>query len=293
MAVWVTGSSTLFASENLPQKPFAQQVDLPSAGQWLITPWYSYAEFFHVWRGTRRESIETAEGEDGHGFDQNTGWVSLERGFSRDWAADFSIGYTSAAARSFRANDAVEKTSGMADVTFGLRRRVTAEGGTDRPWLPALTLRAGGIYRGNYEPEFPYAPGSGSVGIETALLARRHVGWEGFGIYGHTGFRWMRSGGHDQWFGAVGFQQEIESFTINAGYRHLGTTGGIDVGGTGRDFTYSRQVREVAEVVQGGVGYTDHGGRHYQFALQKTVAGRNTGSTLRFDVFIDFPLGGK
>ena len=237
---WAPG---LNASENLPQKPFAQQVELPAARQWIFTPWYSYSEFFHVWRGRERESIETAPGEDGHGFDQNSGWVGIELGFPRDWAADIAIGYTSAAARSFNANDTVDKTSGMADVTFGLRHRLCDEEGFGQAWTPALTLRAGGLYRGNYEPEFPYAPGSGSVGIETSALMLRHFGWEGFGAYNHTGYRWMRSGGHDQWFSALGFQQEIGKFTLNLGYRHLGATGGIDVWGPGPTFLYSRPGR--------------------------------------------------
>src|SRR5437588_12324310 len=92
------------AGENLPQKPFAQSVWLPHDGQFVVTPWYQYSEFFHIWRGRKQESIETDPGHDGHGFDLNDGILFLDYGIATNWAADLALGYTSAATRAFDPN---------------------------------------------------------------------------------------------------------------------------------------------------------------------------------------------
>jgi hypothetical protein len=158
--------------------------------------------------------------------------------------------------------------------------------------VPTVTFRAGGIYRGKYDPDFPFAPGNGSVGIEPSVLLNKAFGWDGLGAYGHTGFRWMRSGGNDQWFGAIGLVQEINRFALNLGYRHFANTSGEDIGGVGTTIAYSRFVKEVKEEVQGGVGYTTaKRGTHYQFYLSKVFDGRNTGAAVTFGLYADFRVG--
>jgi hypothetical protein len=282
----------LTAGENIPQKPFAQAVWVPEPGQFIITPWYEYSEFFHVWRGSHRESIEVNPHHDGHGFDQNDGMIEIDYGVAPKWAADVTFGYTSAASRSFNPRQAVQSTQGLMDTTFGLRYQALQEYEADWPWVPTLTFRAGGIYRGKYDSDFPFAPGNGSVMIEPSFLANKNFGWDGFGAYAHSGFRWVRSGGNDQWFAAVGLFQHIKQFTLNVGFRHFANTGGEDIGGTGTTFTYSRYIREIKEEIQGGVGYTTpkrH--NHYQFYMGKVVDGRNTGAALTFGLYADFPIG--
>src|SRR3954471_12707669 len=74
---------SLIAGENIPQKPFAQSVWLPETRGFIITPWYQYSEFFHIWRGRRQESIEDNPDHDGHGFDQNDGLVAIDYGLAR------------------------------------------------------------------------------------------------------------------------------------------------------------------------------------------------------------------
>ena len=59
LALTLAIATPMLAVENIPQKPFAQSVWLPPPGQFLITPWYQYSEFFHIWRGSKRESIES------------------------------------------------------------------------------------------------------------------------------------------------------------------------------------------------------------------------------------------
>lgn len=287
-------AAPLFGGENIPQKPFAQAAYLPEPKQFVISPWYNYSEFFNIWRGTKRESIEVNPGADSHGFDQNNGIVSVEYGIAPRWAADVTIGYTSVATRSFTPDGSVQKTSGLMDTTFGLRYQAFNEKTADSHWVPTLTFRAGGIYRGTYDLDFPFAPGSGSVGIEVSMAAQKSFGWEGFGAFGNMGYRWMRSGGNDQWFAETGFFQHIKRFTLNLGYRHFANTSGDDIGGSGTSITYSRFVKEIAEQIEGGVGYTTpKRGINYQIYLRKTVDGRNTGSALTFGLYADFPIGGK
>jgi hypothetical protein len=124
------------AAENLPSKPFAQMVYVPDCGQWVITPWYQYTEFQKIWRGSHKESITVG---DEHGFDQNNGMFLFEYSFKRDWAADLLLGYTHLATRSFTPSGQVQETSGLMDVTFGLRWQVLNETNSSSPFTPTLT----------------------------------------------------------------------------------------------------------------------------------------------------------
>ena len=278
-------------SENLPAKPFAQAVWLPEPRQWWITPWYQYTEFQDIWRGKHHQNITVG---DQHGFDQNDGMVLVEYGVTTNWAADVLLGFTSIATRSFTtpAGD-VQQTHGLMDVTFGLRWQVLDEMTAPSPFAPTLTLRAGGIYRGRYNHDFPFAPGNGSVGIEPSILLNKHFGWDGFGMYGNLGYRDIRSGGNSQAFGSVGFFQRYNGFTFNAGYRHQQDTGGVDIGGSGNTIVYSQKVREYNQYYDVGVGYTDRKHRHWQFYLAQNFNGRNTGDKTIYGVYATFPFGGR
>jgi hypothetical protein len=277
------------ASENIPSKPFAQAVWLPARGQWIVTPWYEYSEFHDAWRGLQKESVTVG---DGHGFDQNNGMVLIEYGFARNWAADLQVGYTSLSQRYFTPDGEADTTRGLMDVTFGVRWQVLHE--ADAPkWAPTVTLRAGGIVRGSYDIDFPYAPGNGAVGIEPSVLLSKNFGWQGFGMYGNIGYRAMRSGGNDAVFGSIGFRQEFRGFTFNAGYRHHEDVEGDDIGGMGNTIVYSPRVREIYQQMEFGLGYTDKGGRRYQFYFRQTFDGRNTGEKQVYGIYASFPIGGK
>lgn len=281
-------SIRLSAEENLLEKPFAQEVWLPEAHQWLVTPWYQYTEFQSIWRGSRHERITVG---DGHGFDQNDGAVMVEYGIRTNWAADLHLGYTWLATRAFTPNGSVQQTDGLLDVTFGLRWQVLNETNTDCKFAPTLTLRAGGIYRGTYDHNFPFAPGDGSVGIEPSVLLSKDFGWGGLGFYGNVGYRDIRSGGNNQVFGSAGFYEEHKGLNFNVGYRHQQDLGGIDIGGTGNTIVYSQKVKEVNQLYEVGVGYTDRKHRHYQFYLEQNFSGRNTGDKTVYGINITFPFG--
>jgi hypothetical protein len=179
------------------------------------------------------------------------------------------------------------------DVTFGVRWQVLDENAADSKWAPTLTLRAGGIVRGTYDEDFPFAPGNGSVGVEPSVILDKSFGWAGFGMYGNLGYRSLRSGGNDQVFGSVGFSQRYKGFNFNAGYRHQQNTGGEDIGGTGTTFVYSPKVKEINQMFEAGVGYTDRSGRHFQFYYSQNFNGRNTGDKMVYGIYGSFPIGGK
>jgi hypothetical protein len=177
------------------------------------------------------------------------------------------------------------------DVPFGLRWQILNETTVDCKFAPTLTLRAGGLYRGSYDHNFPYAPGNGSVGIEPSVLFSKDFGWAGLGLYGNIGYRDMRSGGNNQVFGSVGLSEQYNGLNFDVGYRHQQDLGGVDVGGTGNTIVYSSKVKERNQLYQVGVGYTDRKHRHYQFYLEQNFDGRNTGDKTTYGVYATFPIG--
>ena len=50
------------------------------------------------------------------------------------------------------------------------------------------------------------------------------------------------------------------------------------------------QVRERLQLVEGGIGYTDAGGRTYQFTVGMKIDGRNTGERTVYGFSVSFPL---
>ena len=288
--------SPVFAAENLPRKPFGLDALLPEPSQWIVTPLYQYTDFQKVWAGKSKTDITYPEG---HGFDQNDFAILTEWGFRTNWAADLTVGFTDLATRAYSDTPgAVRHTRGLMDTQFGVRYLLLNEKDADSPWTPTLTLRAGGIYRGTYEKDFPYAPGNGAVGLEVATMMRKHFGWRGFGGYLTGGYRDLRSGANSQFFATVGFTQVYKCVTLNAGYRHQQDTTGGDAVSTGNSIdgnkiTYTSFVKEVNEEVEAGIGYTDHHDRHWQFYWQANFDGRNTGDKDVYGVYVSFPFGGK
>src|SRR5206468_4051652 len=189
-------------------------------------------------------------------------------------AADLLLGFTDLASRAYtQPPGSVRHTRGLMDTTFGIRYQVWNEHTANLAWAPTLTLRVGGIYRGTYQKSFPYAPGSGGVGIEVEAVMQKSFGWEGLGGYLSTGYRDIRSGANNQFFSTVGFNQRFRAVVLSAGYRHQQLTTGSDATSTGNSITgntinYSAYDKEVNEQVEAGIGYTDSRNWHYQFYYQ-------------------------
>jgi hypothetical protein len=275
----------------MPKKPFAQDALIPDPQQWLVTPlWYQYTEFQRVWRGAHTQNITFPEG---HGFDQNDAIFNVEYGIRKRWAADFQTGFTDLATRAYSDPPGIARhTRGLMDTTFGVRYEIWRESEEQSCYLPTLTVRAGGIYRGSYQKSFPYAPGNGGVGLETSVLMLKDFHWNGLGAYATSGYRAIRSGGPDQYFGTVGVSQYFRGATLNAGYRHQQSLGGGDVGGFGDMVEYTGEEREVNEQFEAGIGYTDQHARRWQFYFEHNFAGRNTGDKYVYGIYLTLPFGG-
>src|SRR5262249_42564841 len=214
----------LLASENASRKPFAEWADLPAPNEFTIRLWYLESEAYHIWsNGHERNDITVNRSGEDYGIDYTEGIIAMEYGISKKWAADLNVAYGTVGTRSFNPGANSESTSGLLDTTFGVRYQVFRETDPDvpRPWVPTLTLRAGAIIQGTYDKDFPFAPGNHSAAIEPSVLMKKHFGWPGFGGYADLAYRWMRTSGDDQYLAAIGFFQEIKTWTINAGYRHL------------------------------------------------------------------------
>lgn len=255
---------TLHATENVPHAPFAQWAEVPQEGQLLTRLTYQESEAYYIWAGNTRYSVTThAEGER-YGIDMNQGYLSLQYGLTEKWAADLAIGYTTVGWRYFGNYNGeagtpgeVRSTTGLMDTSFGVRYQIMKEG-EECKWSPTLTFRAGAVLPGTFDKDFPFAPGTRSTAIEPELLARKHFGWEGFGAYSDTLFRWNHTSGNDCYIASFGFFQQIQRWELDAGYRHLGSINGGDIqfDPVTHDIIYPRAVRENQDSIEAGFDYT-------------------------------------
>ncbi len=223
---------------------------------------------------------------------------TLQYGLTEKWAADLALGYTTAAWRYF-ANDgntsgAAQSTSGMMDIAFGVRYQIWHEATATKRWQPTLTFRAGAVLPGSYEKDFPFAPGDRSAAIEPELLARKHFGWTGLGAYADALFRWNRTTHNDHWIVSAGLLQQIKSWELNVGYRHLGSVDGEDIAfdPDTRIIDYPRAPQENNDSVEAGFSYTTVK-QHIQwgFYTRTVVDGSNSDGKFWLAAYVNVPLG--
>ena len=288
---------TVAATENLPQLPVSQVAVLPKAGQFILTPWYTY----NYWKAYLKDG-ETVhvnvEKEDG--FDQNNGMLSLQYGISEKWALDLTVGFCSAAARFFDPDNQPHTTLGLMDTQFGVRYQVLKE--ERHSWKPNLTLRAGGIIQGTYDDSFPFAPGDGASGFEPSFSFTKQLFDFGLGVYGRGGWRFRNEDVPQTLFGSVGAIQNIRlggavpNVQMHFGYLHLQDMSGGDIGGTakrGLDISYSQTVKEVIQGIEGGINCTFSNGWLLQYYMEYTMDGRNTPLKAHYGLYLSIPFGGK
>jgi hypothetical protein len=182
------------------------------------------------------------------------------------------------------------------DFDFGVRYQLFNETNAPAPWLPTVALRASGVLPGSYDEHFAFAPGLSSAAIEPEVLARKHLGWPGFGLYGDALYRWNRTTGNDQYIVAFGTFQQIKGWELDLGYRHLQTLSGTDISFDPTDPTslvYPRDPREISDALEGGFSYTTSK-RHirYGFHSRWVIDGNNTDRKFWVGGSIDFPFGG-
>lgn len=263
----------------------AQSVWLPEKGQFVVTPGYAYQFYDEFLVGKTKTKLPAD-------IVQQTGFLSLEYGLTPKFAADAIIGYTRI---DFDPPGAPNSSrDGLDDTRLGLRYRFLDEDLGGRAWVPAVGLRIGGIIAGTYDiPQTlpPINPGDGANGFETSLLLGKTFGQTGFGAYVDIGYRVRDQDVPDDVFGSAGVFQHLGPVTLSFGYRHIQGLSGGDIGGPGFGTSYGfPQVKEINQLIEGGIAYTDKGGRSYQFTVAQKIDGRNTGDKLVFGASISIPI---
>jgi hypothetical protein len=294
----LTAGQRLAASEDEPRRPFAEWADLPEAGQLVFGTFYEQSEAYHVWQmGNNRAVLNYRTGGENYGIDVRQGYFTFDYGLAEKWAADVNLGGTTVGWRAFNADGSIGKTTGVMDPAFGVRYQIFKESTADSPWIPTLTFRAGAVVPGIYDRDVAFAPGDHGVAIEPSILFRKHVGWEGFGIWGDTFYRWEHTIGADQYMASFGLFQQIKGWELDIGYRHLQSLSGEDVvlgaptgTGTYNGVGYPTDVREIDDSIDAGFSYTNKKHWRLGFHARKTFDGSNTDSALWLGAFLDIPL---
>jgi len=288
--------SPVEASENVPHAPFAQWADVPDYGQLVVRATYEESEAYHFWAGDTRYLVDFQTRGEHYGIDINQGYISLQYGFSKKWAADLTLGYTSLGWRYFANGETpgkVRSTTGLMDVPFGVRYQVFKEGEESCAWLPTLTLRAGAVVPGSFDEHIPWAPGTRSTAIEPEMLARKHFGWSGLGVYTDSLFRWNHTSANDCYIVTIGLFQQIKCWELDAGYRHLGSINGdtIRFDPATHDIFYPRAVREIQDSIEAGFDYrTPWHGIKVGFQSRTVFDGSNTDKKFWLGGFVEMPF---
>jgi hypothetical protein len=290
-------SQSLRATENVPHASFGEWANVPDHGQLITRLTYQESEAYYFWAdNTRFKSDYRLRGEH-YGIDINQGYLSLQYGLNENWAADLSIGYTTVGSRSFSAGK-VLSTTGLMDVGFGLRYQLFKENENDCPWIPTLAFRAGAAMPGSFDDNVPFAPGTRSTAIEPELIARKHFGWTGLGAYADGLFRWNHTSANDCYIVAVGLFQQIKSWELQAGYRHLGSINGDSIqytpdapGSSTGTIVYPRSLRENQDSFEAGFNYQS--GWHklkIGFQTRSVFDGSNTDKKFWLGGFVEMPF---
>jgi hypothetical protein len=285
------------AGENEPRRPFAQWAEVPGQGQLLFGILYEQSEAYHIWQqGNNRVDVNHRAGGENYGIDVRQGYFSLDYGITEKWAADLNLGGTTVGWRSFD-NGGIQQTTGAMDPTFGVRYQIFNETNSPSPWLPTLTFRAGAILPGYYDRHLAFAPGNHGAAIEPSILFRKHVGWEGFGVWGDALYRWEHTLGADQYIAAIGLFQQINGWELDVGCRHLQCISGENIvlgpqtsPGTYQSITYPIDVREISDSIDAGFSYTTKRCVRWGFHARKTFDGSNTDSALWLGASVDIPI---
>lgn len=296
IALWplvCAGSIACWASENVPHRPFAQWAETPGSGQFVAGLVYQESEAYHIYVRGRSENITWHASGEKYGIDINQGYLTLQYGITERWAADLNIGATTVGSRYF-SGGAVESTTGLMDISFGVRYQIFHETNASSPWLPTLTFRAGAVLPGSFDEKVPFAPGLRSAAIEPEMLARKHFGWTGFGAYGDILYRWNRTSGNDQYILAAGLFQQIKGWELAVGYRHLQTISGSDIlfdPSNPGSLVYPRDVRELNDALEAGFSYTTpHRHFRYGFECRTVFAGNNSDRKFWIGGSIEIPF---
>lgn len=281
-------------SENLPYLMFGQNLELPEARQWVLTPWYEYNWAKKYWKNGESVDIQRIP-EDG--FDRNNGMLSVQYALNERIGFDLTFGYTSGATRFFDIGRTAHTSIGFMDTQIGVRYQILLE--DDHGPRPTLSVRLGGIIEGTYDADFPFAPGDGASGVEIGIGSKKKLIDAGLGAYAWLGFRFRNHDVPETFFASVGLNQVIvfnkwvDSVTMSFGYRGQEDIGGDDIQGTLWDIQYSRRVSEAFHGIEGGIDAVLCNGWLFKYYMDYRFTGRNALDGTTYGLYLSIPLGGR
>lgn len=258
----------------------AQNVWLPEPGAVVVTPSHTFQTYDTFFVGKTEMTLPDD-------ITQRTASLRFDYGLAPRLALDVTVGYTQV---KFSPPGANFKRSGRDDSQLGLTYAISEETAE----VPAFTFRLGAIIEGGYDVPTtlpPINPGDGASGFEVSIAAGKSLA-EGFAVYGELGYRNRNHGVPDDIFGSAGVVKQIGPFAVNAGYRRTQARTGGDIGGPGFGTSFGFPgVKEITQFAEGGLSFTDGGGRSYRFGIARKVGTvRNTGEATVYGFSVSLPL---
>ena len=196
---------------------FSQTAWTPYQRQLWVRPMFNYSQYNSAFLGENRATYDDK-------IIIRSGFLSLEYGITDRITVDVTggIGKLSSHRLLNRVGQVSPQTPakyGSLDTRYGIRFKITDEFLSKYSWMPTLTLRIGGIARGDYDKN-PQALGDGASGGEINLYFAKDFNFYGLGVFGDVGYRRRQSPVPDDVLthGAV-YYRFLESWLFTIGYR--------------------------------------------------------------------------
>jgi hypothetical protein len=252
---------------------------IPDEGDLQASASFAYETFDEYYGGSTLNDFPP-----GH-LNQYSTRIFFDYGLWRDLAFDASLGFTATQ------SGTIPGDSGLDDTFLGLRWRAVDEFEMEQRWVPTVALRVGGIIAGTYDPDtFPAAAGVGGSGFETNVALGKLMGW-GFALSSDFGYRIRSNNVPDDWqVHVMASKTFFERVSVQAGFRHKHSIGGIDLGEPGFTPQRSPELREIYSDLEVGLSTLDSRGLEYGLFYAYTLDGRNTGKKNIIGASISIPF---
>ena len=265
----------------LSSTAYANDPWTPIKGEGSVSLSYIFETFDKFWRGTEKRDLPFGE------LDQHTGIMKISHGIQDDLALDLSLGYT----ETFGGAEGSE--NGLYDSEVGIRYQFMDEFSKPDSLMPTASLILKGTIPGDYEDEgFPVAPGDGAFGLETGLALGKFLGNSGFGVTAGSGYKFREGPVPNEFlFNASIFKILYEHFNVSLGFQRQQALSGIDIGSANFSPARARELKQVSNNIELGIGYTEPSSNlYFGFLYAQTLHGRNAGEKDIFALTLSYPF---
>lgn len=293
----------------------AQAAWNPYENQLFVRPTFVTSSYDSAFLGNQRANYDET-------VHINSGFLTLEYGLTDNWAVDGTVGIGRISEHQLLNRPGLEsvreeKKSGTMDSRFGIRYKITDEYLSNYWWMPTLTVRFGGIHKGDYDRN-PQSLGDGASGYEMNLYWAKDFKFWGLGNFGELGYRSREKPVPDDILYGWGFYKRFfKSFLmIVSGRGQIGQGGysfadprgepGFNLFDYGFDrlslnginlFDYYLQEsrppwgrREDFHTLDAGLGFTDSSGNFYYIFASRVVNGFNSAELTSYGFLVNFPF---